>query len=230
MSDGPLQQIFFLAEDEEDTMKTLARDYMLAQRKGGRALAAMRRRLWSLWIRKFPILFIQICGCYSTKDDEAYCRRKKLKCIEAYLTRLTMMIDAITLPRRDVVQVLVAPDTDAPEPPAELHPSVPALPSPFLSSALFPVTPQNPCHSPRLKECKQPKTLPITPSPSVMATSKVSPGSSEGSSSLFSAGSSSATSSPVRTYVDRRRSMQTVLSYPVVKRRSLMQSMRACRG
>lgn len=71
--------VFFLAEDEEDTMKTLTHEYMLTRHKGGQALAAIHRRLWSLWIRRFPILFIQICGHYSTKDDEAYCRRKKLK-------------------------------------------------------------------------------------------------------------------------------------------------------
>ncbi|PBK64387.1 hypothetical protein ARMSODRAFT_979211 [Armillaria solidipes] len=230
MSDGPLQQIFFLAEEEEDAMKVLAREYMLARRKGGRALAAIRRRLWSLWIRKFPILFIQICGRYSTKDDEAYCRRKKLKCIEAYLTRLTLMIDALTLPRREEPQVLVAPDTDVQEPMPELRPSVPSL--------LLPVTPQKPRRSPRLKEHQQHKTLPITPTSSVTATPKTSPGTSIARSSLFTAaGPSSATSSPVRTYVDRRRSLlcsstgtQTVLSYPIVKRRSLVKSMRTRRG
>ncbi|KAK0489902.1 hypothetical protein EDD18DRAFT_1109773 [Armillaria luteobubalina] len=95
MTDGPLQQIFLLAEDEEDAMKIFARDYYLARQKGGRALGAMRRHLWPHWRQKFPLTLIQLCGRHSTEDDEAYCQHKKIKCIESYLNRLSAMIHPI---------------------------------------------------------------------------------------------------------------------------------------
>ncbi|KAK0221656.1 hypothetical protein IW262DRAFT_1296331 [Armillaria fumosa] len=95
MTDGPLQQIFLLAEDEEDAMKIFTHDYSLACRKGGQALGAMRRCLWSHWRQKFPLTLIQLCGHHSTKDNEAYCQHKKIKCIESYLNHLSTMIHAI---------------------------------------------------------------------------------------------------------------------------------------
>ncbi|KAK0502184.1 hypothetical protein EDD18DRAFT_1100665 [Armillaria luteobubalina] len=74
MAGSPLQQIFLLAEDEEDVMKIFMGNYYLACQKGSWVLGAMRRRLWSYWIWKFLLVFIQLCGRNSTKDDEAFCQ------------------------------------------------------------------------------------------------------------------------------------------------------------
>ncbi|KAK0215117.1 hypothetical protein IW262DRAFT_1300343 [Armillaria fumosa] len=100
MTDGPVQQIFLLAEDKEDAMKIFAHDYYLARQKGGRALGAMQCHLWSHWRWKFPLTLIQLCGCHSTKDDEAYLQDDMLsvhsyQCIESYLNHLSAMIHAI---------------------------------------------------------------------------------------------------------------------------------------
>ncbi|KAK0475024.1 hypothetical protein EDD18DRAFT_1116209 [Armillaria luteobubalina] len=154
MADGPLQQIFLLAEDKEDAMKIFARDYYLACRKGGRALGAMRRRLWSHWRRKFPLTLIQLCGRHSTKDDEAYCRRKKIKCIESYLNHLSAMIHSIRPSEGNLtVEVINAEVVDGVGSASEATHSV---------STSDPPTPRTPRHSPWLQELRQRLAL-LTP-------------------------------------------------------------------
>ncbi|SJL15069.1 uncharacterized protein ARMOST_18551 [Armillaria ostoyae] len=88
MTDGPLMQIFSLAPEEEDTMKTFLSEYWDAYQLGGDALDRVRLTLWKAWLAKFPITFIALAGRYSTKEDEEFCWCKKLACIEEYLLHL----------------------------------------------------------------------------------------------------------------------------------------------
>ncbi|KAK0479038.1 hypothetical protein EDD18DRAFT_1114003 [Armillaria luteobubalina] len=159
MADGPLQQIFLLAEDEEDAMKIFAHDYYLARRKGGQALGAMRRRLWSHWRRKFPLTLIQLCGRHSTKDDEVYSQDDMLsvhsyQCIESYLNRLSAMIHSIRPSEGNLTaEVINAEVVDGVGSASEATHSV---------STSDPPTPQTPRHSPQLQELRQQLAL-LTP-------------------------------------------------------------------
>ncbi|SJL02919.1 uncharacterized protein ARMOST_06260 [Armillaria ostoyae] len=88
MSESPYNRIFFLAADEEDTMKLFVADYWKSRHLGGQPLEDIRERLWETWSAKFPIDFLALTGHFSTKEDEADCHRQKLRCIESYLIRL----------------------------------------------------------------------------------------------------------------------------------------------
>ncbi|KAK0184975.1 hypothetical protein F5146DRAFT_1006036 [Armillaria mellea] len=78
-------RVFFLAPNKEDAMIPLVPEYWKARQEGKQALEAIRPRIWETWLAKFPIDFLALTGCYSTKEDDIDCRRRKLRCIERYL-------------------------------------------------------------------------------------------------------------------------------------------------
>ncbi|KAK0188507.1 hypothetical protein F5146DRAFT_1002588 [Armillaria mellea] len=115
MMDGPLMQslfhepispplvnnsiptVFSLAPEEEDTMKTFLSEYWDAHQIRGDALDRVRSTLWNAWLAKFPITFIALAGRYSTKEDEEFCRHKKLARIEEYLLHLGTLTEGYGL-------------------------------------------------------------------------------------------------------------------------------------
>ncbi|KAK0183864.1 hypothetical protein F5146DRAFT_1007286 [Armillaria mellea] len=77
-------RVFFLAPNEEDAMIPLVPEYWKAHQQGKQALEAIRLHIWETWLAKFPIDFLALTGCYSTKEDDIDCRHRKLRVHSSY--------------------------------------------------------------------------------------------------------------------------------------------------
>ncbi|KAK0453967.1 hypothetical protein EV421DRAFT_1730897 [Armillaria borealis] len=244
MSESPYNHIFFLAADEEDAMKLFVADYWKSRRLGGQPLEDIRKHLWETWSAKFPIDFLALTGRFSTKEDEADCCRRKLRCIESYLIHLGSLTEGHGLDMlRRAIYILEVEEDNVWSLSADLSPvssTIEVVPTKSTMTTPEPVITTAPRRSTRLMAIHNSSipagdsfsTPPQLTSKNYAGESSVSP-----TSTLFSP-----CKTPLRTYAGRKHlrpspvnqkpsigahlqrpvyGSQTTLGYPVVKKKKI---------